>query len=371
MSETPNTDFSERDFYLREFAGRTLAVVVPHHPDLARPAVQEALDALRGGGVRVLLIGADSAALAERVRGPIIEASAPRLEGDLWRAFRADPIQAVLLPGDALATQVRALCMRLGLFKVVWLDAEGGLHSKGGDRLKDGDRHQGGDRQSFVHLEELREFVAAGGADPQRPDRNALWTEVIRLLEAGIPNVNVCSADDLAHELLTYSGRGTLFTRDRYIQVRRLGLDDYDAAHDLFRRGVSEGYLAPRDDEAVDQILASAIGAFVEGRDLAGIGALLRWGDVGEIGSLYTLTRFLGEGVGEHLVRFAVEHAAEHGMKSVFACTTTPRVGEFFERQGFASISSEKLPPDKWADYDPARRAMLHCYERVSGALES
>ncbi len=350
MSDESISQFSERDFYLREFRGRTLAIVVPHTQELSRPGVKEALTALRGGGVRVLLIGTDAEGLAGSTREEVTDARARHLEGDLWRAFRSDPVQAVALPGGELAAQVRALCMRLRLFKVVWLDEGGGFLSKDGTR------------ESFVHLEELRETVASPSAAGDNASRLPLWEEVIGLLEAGIPAVNVCSADDLCDELLTYSGLGTLFTRERYIQVRRLGIDDFDAAHDLFRRGVSEGYLAPRDANAVDRVLASAYGAFVEGRDLAGIGALLRWDDAGEIASLYTLTRFLGEGVGEHLVRFAVEHAAEQGMRSVFACTTSPRVGDFFGRQGFNSVSADELPPEKWAEYDPSRKSQVLCY---------
>jgi len=68
---------------------------------------------------------------------------------------------------------------------------------------------------------------------------------------------------------------------------------------------VDEGYLAPRPPEDVERVLASGFGAFVEGRHLAGIGALLVYPGrkVGEVASLYTLTRFLGEGVGHNLVR--------------------------------------------------------------------
>ena len=76
------------------------------------------------------------------------------------------------------------------------------------------------------------------------------------------------------------------------------------AAAALIERGVEEGYLAPRSPEELDQILASGFGAFVEGRHLAGLGALLvdEENRVGEVASLYTLTRFLGEGIGGPLL---------------------------------------------------------------------
>lgn len=186
------------------------------------------------------------------------------------------------------------------------------------------------------------------------------------MLETGVPAVNVCSAEGLDDELFTYAGSGTLFTRERYIGVRPLGIDDYDMAWDLIGRGVAEGYLAPRGPDQLDAVLAHGLGAFVEGRHLAGIGALLPGGDgrSGEIASLYTLTRFLGEGVGVSLVAFAVARARQLGYAYVFACTTSDPVGAFFERNGFRAVGADGVPTEKWRQYDPARRSRVRCYRR-------
>ena len=195
--------------------------------------------------------------------------------------------------------------------------------------------------------------------------RAALLREIRSLLAAGVAAVNVCRAEELANELFTYAGSGTLFSRKRYLAVRRLGLDDYGAALDLIRRGVEEGYLAPRPQRDLDRVLAGGFGAFVEGRHLAGIGALLVYPAerAAEIASLYTLTRFLGEGVGAHLVAYALARAREKGLARVFACTTRERVGAFFERQGFQRVSSEDLPASRWSDYAEERRERLLCYQ--------
>ena len=143
-------------------------------------------------------------------------------------------------------------------------------------------------------------------------------------------------------------------------------MDDFDAAHDLLRRGVEEGYLAPRGEEEVDALLAAGFGAFVEGRDLAGIGALLPSldGQGAEIAGLYTLTRFLGEGVGFSLVAHALAEAEQRALTYIFACTISDRVGAFFERNGFRAVTPDELPAEKWRDYDPERRDRLRCYRR-------
>jgi amino-acid N-acetyltransferase len=181
-----------------------------------------------------------------------------------------------------------------------------------------------------------------------------------------LPAVNLCSLDGLADELFTYAGSGTLFSRERYVAVRRLGIDDFDAADDLIARGVAEGYLAPRSTEEVERVLTNGFGAFVEGRHLAGIGSLLRWEEAGtaEIASLYTLTRFVGEGIGGHLVAFACERARELGCRSAIAVTTSDRVAAFFERNGFEAVGPEEIPAEKWHDYDPNRRDRARCLRR-------
>ncbi len=113
-------------------------------------------------------------------------------------------------------------------------------------------------------------------------------------------------------------------------------------------------------------MLESAFGAFIGGNHLAGLGTLLPYRDdqAAEIASLYTLTRFLGEGVGSHLVRFAVERASEQGCRWVFACTTSARVTAFFERNGFRKVERGEVPEAKWRAYDPARRAQVACLRR-------
>ena len=345
--------FSEREFYLQEFRGRTLAIACPVAL-LREPAgLVRVVGTLARHGTRVLVISSRRAALEAVVGESVIPASSRALETVVWRALRGSSGVGLLAAGRTpFAAQCRELALRLGVSKLVWIDPGGGIADKSGRRL------------SFVHRDELRELLAARRLSRRR---RALLREVDAMLTGGVPAVNVCDLDGLEQELFTYSGSGTLFTRKRYIAVRELGLDDFDAAYDLIGRGVAEGYLAPRPSREIDRILAHGFGAFVEGRHLAGIGALLvdRDGRVGEIASLYTLTRFLGEGVGQHLVAHALRRARALRLRWVFACTTQERVGTFFERQGFEIAAPNELPARKWRGYDRLRRRRLRCYRRA------
>ena len=72
-------------------------------------------------------------------------------------------------------------------------------------------------------------------------------------------------------------------------------------------------------------------------------------------------TRFVGEGVGGHLLRFATDRARGAGLGAIFACTTSTPVEKFFLRHGFSAVEPGALPASKWHDYPESRRTALRC----------
>ncbi|MFP6638611.1 MAG: GNAT family N-acetyltransferase, partial [Myxococcota bacterium] len=252
----------------------------------------------------------------------------------------------------ALAARCREVALRLRLAKLVWIQQAGGVRGAAGERI------------SLADLAELRDLL-------DRPEgldaaQRGVLEEVAVLLERGTPSVNLCSPEGLATELFTYAGSGTLFTKQRYIEVRALGLDDFDAAADLIRRGTEEGYLIPRSASEVELVLSHAFGVFIEGRYLAGIGSLLPYEPEGvaEIASLYTVTRFAREGVGGHLVSHALQTAHSAGIERVFACTISERVESFFVRHGFEHAAEEEIPEAKRLGHSPERLQQLRYLAR-------
>ncbi|MDH5307289.1 MAG: GNAT family N-acetyltransferase [Myxococcales bacterium] len=340
--------FTEKGFYLGEFRGRTLALAA-RSQELADPlACESVLKELEANHTGVVVISADSEAMARLLTEPLRAVEEDRLEGSVWRALQRAPRIGVRIDAARDFTSVcRDIAVRLRVAKLVWLDSGGGLL-----------RPDGG-RRSFVDLQELGVLLRSDAY----AERAALLREIEAALRGGLASVSLCTPQGLADELFTYAGSGTLFTRERYVDVRDLGLDDFSAAFDLIARGVAEGYLAPRSDAEIDRVFANGVGAFVEGCHLAGIGALLPHAEsnMGEVASLYTLTRFLGEGVGGHLVTALVERARGLGYASIFACTTSEQVAGFFERQGFRRVPREQIPDAKWRNYDAQRREQVTC----------
>jgi N-acetylglutamate synthase-like GNAT family acetyltransferase len=344
--------FTEKSFYLGEFRDRTLAIALTTSPRHDHAHLEQVLKELEANPTDVVLLGADPEQLGRLVAPPLLE-QGEGLEGAVWRGLRRRSRVGIAIdPKAELPVAVCGIALRLGVPKLVWLDPAGGLG-------------RGRQRHSFVDLPELTGMLARG-IPGESAARVALLRQIEVALRAGLAAVNLCASEGLGDELFTYAGSGTLFTCEGYVAVRRLGIDDFDAADDLIARGVAEGYLVSRSPRELDRVFANGYGAFVENRHLAGIGALLPCAEVpaGEIVSLYTLTRFLGEGVGGHLVAALCEAARERGLDYVFACTTTERVAGFFERNGFRRVGEDEVPEEKWRDYDPRRRPRVRCLRR-------
>jgi amino-acid N-acetyltransferase len=243
----------------------------------------------------------------------------------------------------------KEVACRLRVHKLVLLEPEGGLIGADGKRI------------SFMDEPTLEALLDAGEAEWTGLSQRIELVEAVRsALLAGVANVNVCSLDGAASELFTYEGSGTLFTLEDYCTVERLCIDDYEEVEQLIARGQREGVLKPRDPEETAKLLVNGYGAIVGAHHLAGICSLLiteayRCAGAGEITTLYTMTRFKGEGVGVRLLKRVAKDAREAGLSYLFATTTEERAQAFFERQGFRRVGRDEVPASKWESYEAER----------------
>ncbi|MEM9176772.1 MAG: GNAT family N-acetyltransferase, partial [Myxococcota bacterium] len=325
--------FSEREFYLAEFRGRTLAIAWPSTETPAPQPLAGVVEALAENGSRVVVLSPVEEIFVMAGLGAPVDAATPAYAPELWRDLRERGAAGLRVPAQDFATACVGIARTLRLAKVVWIRSTPPV-----------ERAAGEGRMSVVDLAHLARLLDADGgrADGESihcagEDARELLGAIRALIEGGVPSVNVCAAPDLARELFTYSGAGTFFTRDRYAEVRPLAIDDYDLANDLIERGEADGFLAPRSTAEKDAVLAHGVGVFIEGRYLAGIGAILPHPEDAavELASLFALTRYVGEGAGAQIVRYAIERAREDGLAYLFSCTTSERVEGFFERHGF------------------------------------
>jgi N-acetylglutamate synthase-like GNAT family acetyltransferase len=390
MAARPNASRAEKTFYLDEFRAHTLCFSA----EIAAPEEIEPLVSVVGelvaNGTRIVLLlaerGRTLASFERRLRdeissSPIAELF-PRRRGradltdllarihpeersdqllQMWKSLSAHPLFVAVATAPRLLDTGRWITGRLRIQKWVILDPRGGIFAPSGTPI------------SFMDESMLTEVLRAGTAEwAGLQGRRKTLATVRDALRQGVQAVNLCTHAQLASELFTYEGSGTLFTLEDYCRVERLGIDDFEEVERLLERGQREGFLKERNRDEVAAILLNGFGATIGTNHLAGVCGLLtepyKRARAGEIAGLYTITRFKGEGVGARLLRHALDHATACGLSYVFACTTDSNAADFFKRHGFREVKRSDVPRGKWKGYRRDRLSRLTVLRRELGS---
>jgi len=382
--------FGEKEFYLEELRGRSVLlalaprVVAERSPldplaatiaELVRNGTRVVVwwPAGRSGTERRLLQAVERHGRTRRAKGrrrdpsPVLAVKlgtrntwdGEALSALVWERVRRRRLCILSVTGQVAAAypdHVTAIAVQLRVPKVVLMEPDGGLDA-------------GGSRLSFVDGHVLDTLLRQGEAEwTGLGARRGLLVAVDRALGDGVESVNLCAPEAVGDELFSYTGSGTLFTVDDYCRVRPLALDEFAQAERLLQRGHREGLLKGRSPSEVAHLLATAYGATICDRQLAGVAGLLTApyaeARVGEIVGLYTITRFKGEGLGERLVDALLTEADRRGLVAVFASTVDVRAAQFFERMGFTRVQHDAVPAAKWTGYDARRRNRVAVFRR-------
>lgn len=361
MEACRSGDFAEKEFYLEEFRGKTLAVSVGGDSLEApyRALADVAADLVANSTRVILFLDGLEAGEAESVAGSIAswaraqlasvemlsEAAVDATVRGIWEALREHSMVLVTLAHfgrQEAVNKASAICARLGVHKLVIVDRGGGL------------RNAKGELCSFIDVPGLLELAEQGG-------RREVVQAACAAVRGGVKSVSICTLEGLAGELFSYQGTGTVCTLEDYCRVSRVGIDDAREVESFIRRGQEEGFLKPRSEAEIAALLPDTWGATVGSHRLAGVCALEQYRSrnvaAGEVVALCTVSRFKGGGVGSRLLGAVVEEARRRGLSYLFACTANPEAVEFFLHQGFRIVDAAQVPPEKWRDYDCERRA--------------
>jgi N-acetylglutamate synthase-like GNAT family acetyltransferase len=376
--------FVEKDFYLDEFHDKSFLFVGRAAELTTDEEVEELAEVCRAlltNETRVLLLLESAGTREEQRRIANLQKMVTRGRGasslmptpihlsasvnedellaQMWSVLRTSPSFFGVWPighEQSLLTCARQVAIRLKVYKVVLLDADGGVVA-------------GGTRISFLNGPVLSELLRQGEAEWAGLGARRLLLEAIRaMLEGGVASISLCPVLGLAHELFTYEGCGTLFTLTDYCRVERLGIDDFHEVEKLLERGEREGFLKARTPTEIGRLLLHGYGARLgtPTGEMAGFCALLPYVEenAAEIVGLYTITRFQGEGIGSRLVAMMIAEGEVRGFTYIFAITAQDGAQRLFERQGFRRVSAEDVAEAKWCGYDPERKKQVAVYRR-------
>jgi N-acetylglutamate synthase-like GNAT family acetyltransferase len=371
-------NFTEKTFYLEEFYGKSIlfALIPPSGERLSElDSLVVTLRQLRRNQTRCIVISSADALprLVKRLgrmlrREPALFNPATGLRtrpyppdsavAAIWHGLRDGSIVVAAAATDDpidLVVFAQEMASRLRVFKLVMLDRAGGLTDSDDET------------DSFVDLRQVRRALAREKA----PLRRALIRAARRAVEDGVASVNLTTPRQVYEELFSFVGTGTLFTEQRYANVQQISIDDFEEVEALIVRGQNEGFLLPRSAAEIANLLPSCFGYRVGDEHLAGVCALLtepyRRERAGEITGLYTLTRFLGEGVASELIKEVIAEAQARRLAYVFACTSEERAARFFGhlrigKLKFRRVGPKSVAPPKWRGYEKSRIARLSIF---------
>lgn len=352
-------NFSEKNFFLNAFQGVNLTFVLSENSHITPQklaAFGDILDQLTQHGGRCLILYQETASVVNALR-PLFSSLSQfmvriRMGENLQRIpshlmNNQSPLIFIAVSAHTpqlFKQKITIIGLTLRISRLIWLDSKGGITDA---------NHQ---TVGFINNTSLAQII-----NPEDTLLKCFHT----LLNGGVGAISLCRLEDLHQELFTYAGCGSFFSQHHYCHIQRLGLDDFPHAITLIRQGEIEGFLLPRDETALSELLANGYGAYILGKHLAGVCALqtvdYQQERAGEIISLYALTRFQGATVGGQLLRYVIEDAKIMGIESLFACTQHERVASFFCQNHFSRVQTKQIPSKKWVGYDPHRKETLIC----------
>ncbi|MFV0251880.1 MAG: GNAT family N-acetyltransferase [Beutenbergiaceae bacterium] len=358
---SPGTDIpdAERAFFVEEFRGITIVVSLPTLTEQAVAAVARTVAGFAPGDTRFVLVvrdAEDAARLASALpTAPTAVESTTVWQDEgmahLWVQVADEHLVLATADPDGVAETAGFLAAGLRSAKVVLTDPGGGW---------------GDPPRSFADLQVYRSGLLA-----ELTERGIgnLLPAAEAALRGGAASVNLCRAEDLELELLTFDGCGTLLTLGGYVQLANLRVDDLPAVEALVAQGVADGVLKGRTRHEIARMAVTGLGArVVRTGHLAGVVGLetepYAGAGVGEVSGLITVSEFSGAGAGGLLLDGLLARARNLGLHALFAVTVSDNAAQFFQRRGFREVPGSAVPASKWDGYDVARRAQARCFWR-------
>ncbi|GGF16130.1 GNAT family N-acetyltransferase [Williamsia phyllosphaerae] len=344
----------ERDFFVEEFRGITIVVALPVLSASILEAVERTVDEFGTGDTRfVFVVPVDRVPMVIAAVGGVDVDGSTEWDDDtvaeLWLAIADSSCVVVGAPASAVARAAGSVSASVRASKMVLTDPGGGW---------------GSPPRSFADIDVHRDRLTAHLADRGLHDFTSAAQEA---LAGGAYSVNLCRAEDLEFELLTFDGRGTVLTQGRYLQLAALQVDDFPAIESLVAHGVRDGVLKARSRIDVARMAVGGLGARVlRTGHLAGVVGLEveRYAGTGfgEVSGLITVAEFSGLGAGGLLVDGLLEMCRARGIANLFAVTVSAEAADFFIRRGFTEVGHHDVPAAKWDGYDADRRTAARCF---------
>lgn len=238
-----------------------------------------------------------------------------------------DPLR---LDSDHLATEV---AISIAASKILFITSHTGL-------MVNGKFHRA------LETDKLRRMFS-DNAENLEPSILKKCKYALQALDGCVSRVHILDglqADSLLNEVFSSVGVGTLFYNNEYQKIRWARPEDARTLFDLTREATESKELANRSLKEIEASIESYFVYDIDG-NILGCGCLLCYPkeQIFEVASLIVKKTHSGQGIGQNLVSFAEEKAAELDAKCLVAMSTQT-ISFFTKKCGFEEASIEDLP---------------------------
>ena len=184
--------------------------------------------------------------------------------------------------------------------------------------------------------------------------------------KAGVERVHIIDGREegaVLRELFSNLGSGTMVYADEYEAIRPLKTQDIPDVLRFMESLMQQGILIRRSAEDIQEKKEDYWIYGIDGHAHA-CGALHQWGEQGEIAAIAVDRAYADMGLGNRMVRFLINKAAQKGLRRVFALTTQTQ--DWFETLGFTESGIETLPEERQKTYNSGRNSKVYALELLN-----
>ncbi|MDR1388963.1 MAG: amino-acid N-acetyltransferase [Treponema sp.] len=179
----------------------------------------------------------------------------------------------------------------------------------------------------------------------------------------GVERVHIIDGREegaILRELFSNLGAGTMVYADEYEVMRPLKTSDIPDVLRIMEPLMQQGILLRRGPDDIQARKDDYIIFGVDG-NVHACGALIPWGDEGEIAAVAVDRAYADRGLGRRIVGCLIDKASKAGFRRVFALTT--KTQDWFETLGFRECPPETLPPARSGSYNYERKSKVYALE--------
>jgi amino-acid N-acetyltransferase len=213
-----------------------------------------------------------------------------------------------------------------------------------------------------MNVAETELFLETNDDGSARQDLELL-SLAYRACKNGVQRVHIIDGNSegmILKEIFSNRGLGTMIYANQHENIRPMNHADVPEVLQLMKPFIAKGTLVQRTTADLEEHLADYVVYEVDGT-VHGCAALHSYsGNQAEIAGVAVSELYASLGIGNKLVSYLIDNAAQKKLRQVFVLTT--HTADWFLQLGFKEANVKDLPKEKQEHYDAKRNSRVLTY---------